>query len=175
MTTAPFYTIWAAIGPLIGVALGVWLTARLQHRLWALDNKKAEYGKVLEKVATYRYKLLNWLALHRPDVTARELAITAYEPRAYEEQRRALAEVQASLSNALRDGLLIQEALIQSGVPAEFERFARSLDVAPGPSITEAAQALESLRSRIIKTAEPDLGMRANLQRCRFLERRKHG
>ena len=39
--------IWAAVGPLIGVGVGSWLTLRTQRKLWVLDNKRAEYRKLL--------------------------------------------------------------------------------------------------------------------------------
>jgi hypothetical protein len=42
-----FLNIWAAVGPLLGVALGSWLTTRNQRRQWILDNKRAEYRKLL--------------------------------------------------------------------------------------------------------------------------------
>lgn len=42
-----FLTICAALGPFIGVLIGSWLTMKIQRRLWILDNKRAEYRKLL--------------------------------------------------------------------------------------------------------------------------------
>jgi len=38
---------WTVIGPLIGVFVGSWLTTKGQHKHWLLDNKRAEYRKLL--------------------------------------------------------------------------------------------------------------------------------
>jgi uncharacterized membrane-anchored protein YjiN (DUF445 family) len=40
-------SIWAAVGPLIGVMLGSYLTVRGQRRQWIADNKKQEYSELL--------------------------------------------------------------------------------------------------------------------------------
>src|SRR5713226_4251307 len=40
-------TIWAAVGPLLGVALGSYLSTRTQRRHWVMDNKKQEYRELL--------------------------------------------------------------------------------------------------------------------------------
>lgn len=45
MTT--FLSIWAAVGPLIGVLLGGYLTMRVQRNHWKLDNKKEEYRELI--------------------------------------------------------------------------------------------------------------------------------
>ncbi len=42
-----FLNIWAAVGPLLGVGLGSWLTMKNQRKQWILDNKRAEYRKLL--------------------------------------------------------------------------------------------------------------------------------
>jgi hypothetical protein len=38
---------WSAIGPLIGVFVGAYLSGRRQKRDWLADNKKAEYRELL--------------------------------------------------------------------------------------------------------------------------------
>jgi hypothetical protein len=38
---------WAAVGPLIGVLVGAYLTGRRQKRDWLADNKKEEYRELL--------------------------------------------------------------------------------------------------------------------------------
>ena len=38
---------WSILGPLVGVMLGAWLATRNQRRHWLLDNKRAEYRKLL--------------------------------------------------------------------------------------------------------------------------------
>ncbi len=45
-----FLNVWAAVGPLMGVALGGWLAMRNQRVLWILDNKRSEYRKLLSTI-----------------------------------------------------------------------------------------------------------------------------
>jgi hypothetical protein len=41
---------WRAIGPLVGVLVGGWITSRNQRRHWFADNKRAEYRELLEQI-----------------------------------------------------------------------------------------------------------------------------
>ena len=47
-----FLNVWAIVGPLIGVALGSWLTTRNQRKHWIADNKKDEYRELLRILNT---------------------------------------------------------------------------------------------------------------------------
>jgi len=49
---------WSAIGPLIGVLVGGWITTRTQRKHWILDNKKAEYSELISTIADSGSKLL---------------------------------------------------------------------------------------------------------------------
>jgi hypothetical protein len=42
-----FLTIWAAVGPLLGIVVGHYLTRSWQRRQWLADNRKDEYRKLL--------------------------------------------------------------------------------------------------------------------------------
>lgn len=42
-----FLTIWAAVGPLVGILVGHHLTASWQRKQWIADNQKDEYRRVL--------------------------------------------------------------------------------------------------------------------------------
>jgi len=42
-----FLTIWAAIGPLLGIVIGHYLTRSWQRSQWIADNQKEEYQKVV--------------------------------------------------------------------------------------------------------------------------------
>jgi hypothetical protein len=42
-----FLGIWAAVGPLVGILVGSYLTTRAQRTYWVLDNKRSEYRKLL--------------------------------------------------------------------------------------------------------------------------------
>jgi hypothetical protein len=38
---------WPAVGPLVGVLIGGWISVRNQRQHWILDNKRAEYRKLM--------------------------------------------------------------------------------------------------------------------------------
>jgi len=42
---------WSAVGPLFGVLVGAWLATNNQRRLWVLDNKRAEYRKLMSTLS----------------------------------------------------------------------------------------------------------------------------
>jgi len=42
-----FLTLWAAVGPLVGILIGHYLVRSWQRRQWLADNQKEEYRKVL--------------------------------------------------------------------------------------------------------------------------------
>ena len=43
--------VWAALGPLVGVCVGAYLTARWQRRVWLADRKKEEYRELVSVLA----------------------------------------------------------------------------------------------------------------------------
>jgi hypothetical protein len=45
-----FYVAWSALGPLLGVLIGGYLTARSQGRKWLADGKTEEYRAVLSAI-----------------------------------------------------------------------------------------------------------------------------
>jgi uncharacterized membrane-anchored protein YhcB (DUF1043 family) len=116
------YKVWAAIGPLIGVLVGAWLTARWQRKRWIQDNKRAEYREVLDALQKYRWHLLNDLAVAAGPLVAEDA-------RSYDERRAALTEAEVSLSNCLADRLFIRKKLARNQrkggfgkIPSEFEQ-----------------------------------------------------
>ncbi|MGH9689286.1 MAG: hypothetical protein ACRD5K_19635 [Candidatus Acidiferrales bacterium] len=42
---------WPALGPLVGIFIGVFLTTRTQKRQWIRDNKRTEYRELLTTIA----------------------------------------------------------------------------------------------------------------------------
>jgi len=53
------YAIWAAVGPLIGVLIGSFLTSRTQRAHWLADNKKQEYRELLTVLSEAYTQLLH--------------------------------------------------------------------------------------------------------------------
>ncbi|MCU1270724.1 MAG: hypothetical protein JWN74_2018 [Acidobacteriaceae bacterium] len=50
---------WAAIGPLVGVLIGAFLTSRIQRRQWLSDRKREEYHELLSTItAAYQEMML---------------------------------------------------------------------------------------------------------------------
>jgi hypothetical protein len=47
MATIKFGAIWAALGPLVGVGVGQYLTHHFQKERWSADSKKKEYKELL--------------------------------------------------------------------------------------------------------------------------------
>lgn len=41
------YRAWSVLGPLVGIAIGSYLTTHSQKTHWVLDNRRAEYRKLL--------------------------------------------------------------------------------------------------------------------------------
>jgi hypothetical protein len=41
------FAVWAAVGPLVGIVIGHYLTRSWQRSQWIADNRKEEYRKVL--------------------------------------------------------------------------------------------------------------------------------
>jgi hypothetical protein len=49
---------WFAVGPLVGVLIGGYITNRTQKRQWILDSKRTEYRELISAVADATGKLL---------------------------------------------------------------------------------------------------------------------
>ena len=67
-----FLNIWAIFGPLLGIVLGSWLTTRNQRQHWKLDNKCAEYRKLLTTIADAGSKMVVHYGTMPYVVTGRE-------------------------------------------------------------------------------------------------------
>jgi hypothetical protein len=65
-----FLSVWAAVGPLVGVLLGAYLATRAQKQHWILDSKKEEYRELLSTLTQSFNVLLDYHAPmvgHGPD------------------------------------------------------------------------------------------------------------
>ena len=61
--------VWAVVGPLVGIAVGAWLTTLRQKREWVADNKKEEYRELLAAISQALSVHLHWNSqfVHGPD------------------------------------------------------------------------------------------------------------
>jgi len=64
---------WSILGPLVGVLLGAWLATRNQRRHWLLDNKRAEYRKLLTTLSECASKCV--IAYGRSTAEGRDLRV----------------------------------------------------------------------------------------------------
>src|SRR4029077_15758703 len=96
-----FLNIWAAVGPLMGVALGGWLTMRNQRMLWILDNKRSEYRKLLSTITRDYTTCMN--------IYAGRTALSGAEQR-----RREKAHLEAL--NVIRDRLFIAKEVSEMDI-----------------------------------------------------------
>lgn len=174
MTTARLYAIWAAIGPLVGVIIGAWLSEHWQHRRWILDNKTAEYRGILDALTACHIQLLAFIGI----CTYAPAKLTLQREALIASEQRALAEKAVSLSQAMADRLFIRKALAKRGVRQEFgnlalDNFLDALCAMPDGSsapadstgltrarITQVAEALETLHKTIAEIADEDLGLK---------------
>jgi|SRR5580658_1374804 hypothetical protein len=97
--------IWAAVGPLMGVVLGGWLTMRNQRMLWILDNKRSEYRKLLTTITRDYTTFLN--------VYAGRVALSGAD-----ERRREKAHLEAL--NVIRDRLFIAKEVSEMDIASKW-------------------------------------------------------
>ncbi|HXX24109.1 MAG TPA: hypothetical protein VEO19_13255 [Terriglobia bacterium] len=150
MTLGKFFAIWAAVGPLVGVVVGGFLTAWWQRRQWILDNKAREYREALDALEAYRRNLLNLLATQ------------AYVPisRNTSEAATALGQSQVHLDNVLVDRIFTLDAVARSGVRDDLMRFYQSQNSATPPTVTQSTQTMADLHLKLLETAVTDLKLK---------------
>ena len=105
-----FLKVSAILGPFVGILIGSWLTMKVQRKLWILDNKRAEYRKLLTTLTDAGSKLIVFYGAMPGVVTAKEqIAIgeTARKSANLIYNRLFIADVIVKLNIALRwqDGI----------------------------------------------------------------------
>ena len=50
---------WSGIGPLVGVAVGAWLTRSWQRKQWTLEAKRTEYRELIGTLSKSVHTLVN--------------------------------------------------------------------------------------------------------------------
>ena len=94
---AIFLNVWAVVGPLVGVALGSWLATKNQRKHWLMDNKRAEYRKLLTTLSDCGSKFLTVYG-HVPALTDST-------------ERRMIREAARSSANVIYNRLFIASEL----------------------------------------------------------------
>lgn len=101
-------TIWAALGPLVGILIGHYLVRSWQRRQWIADNQKEEYRKVL--AGLNRLNLLLAQQHYGENVDAQEIK-----------------QAQEEITIALNTSLFIADFLEKSKVVGDVFNAARKL------------------------------------------------
>ena len=129
--------LWAALGPLVGVLIGAYITNRNQRKHWVADSKKQEFRELLG-ILTRSYDEI--LEKHTPMV--------AYTP---EDQRRH-AEAEKSALAVIRDRILIAREL--EGIKLEQRWMLAMLKLDSQHDSLGFSAEFSRLRAEILKAAE---------------------
>jgi hypothetical protein len=149
LTADIFYRMWAVVGPLVGVGLGAWLTARWQRKKWILDNKVAEYRSILDALNSYRRKLATFNALYGPGSDG---VLIKERHEAQMDMFQALDAV----NNAFADRIFIRQTVEKSGARNDWDKFNGMLSSKP---VHELLKQLESLHDELLKASLDDLNL----------------
>jgi hypothetical protein len=144
--------IWGIVGSLIGVVVGVWLTARWQHSQWIRDNKRAEYREIFDALNGFRWRLSHFQAIYGE---------SPFVDRDAEGQKRdrqeGVMEALTSAVSALGDRIFIRESVLRSHVIQEFQGFYHALQTDNAPDVAQAAHTLGVLHGKLLLMAWRDL------------------
>jgi hypothetical protein len=130
------WTAWIAVGPLVGVSLGGYLTSRSQRRKWLADNKKDEYRELIAQLV----KSFDEIRLFVEDSTVPGFD-TAYE----------LAIVLNRPLMVIRDRIFISKEITELEVS---KRWGRAVDGFRGDrDVRKFASAFEDIRKSMVEKA----------------------
>jgi hypothetical protein len=116
-----FYSIWAAIGPLVGLGFGAWLQARGQHTQWRRDNIRQECRELLGQFSVNLFAFIDWqksVLLGKVDAT----------PAAVAEYDRAVLDLHRNLGSRLLIATEIKDMRIAARWEAALDRFRKHSD-----------------------------------------------
>jgi hypothetical protein len=149
LIAAHFYQVWAAIGPLVGVILGAWLTARWQRKKWILDNKTAEYRGILDALNSYRFMLIDYHAHYYPGATG-------FLMKDKHDAQIALARANDAVTNGFADRIFTRMAVDQSGAREDWSTCAKMFSAGP-IDINPTLKVLDGTHDKLVKASQADL------------------
>ena len=152
ITADNFYKVWAAVGPLVGVVIGAWLSARWERRKWVLDNKTAEYRGILDALNSYRPILTEYYALYR-------ISLVAVPAQKKYDDTIALAKALDAVTNAFDDRIFTRQAIAQSGARNDWNSFANKLR-SDKSDLDELLKMVDSIHGKLVKASQVDLKLR---------------
>ena len=137
---------------MIGVVVGVWLTARWQRRQWIEDNKRTEYRETFDAINEFRWRLTHYQALYCESPFVDQKA----EGQKFQRQEGIMEALSATIST-MADRMFIRKAVLDSGIIQEFQNFYHGLEEGKLRASGEAAQALAEMHLKLLQTAWRDL------------------
>jgi hypothetical protein len=139
-----FLQIWSALGPLIGIGLGAYLTRSWQRKQWSLDNKKTEYRELISTLSRSVQRIIHNVPL--PSYAG--LAVVNPE----EEKEILLANVDAR--SVIHDRIFIHSRLQSENILERWRLLATELKPAG------VLEHWEQLHAILVKAAQDELGIK---------------
>jgi hypothetical protein len=149
ITVANIYAVWAAVGPLVGVALGAWLSSRWQRKKWILDNKTAEYRGILDALNSYRSALIEYCALYK-------IGLVAVPAQKMHDDLVALAKALDAVTNAFADRIFTRQAIAESGARNDWSAFGEKLH-SDKSDLDELVKLVNNIHGKLVKASQDDL------------------
>jgi len=144
------YQLWAAVGPLVGVAFGAWLAAHWQRQKWILDNKTAEYRSLFDALSAYRIVLTEYYALY-------EFANAVVTAQKRYDDDLALARAYGAVTDAFADRIFTRQAIAKSGARKEWNSYAQKMLPKQKPDMSERNRILDSVHDKLVQASQDDL------------------
>jgi hypothetical protein len=149
ITMDGFYRLWAVLGPLAGVCLGAWLTARWQRKKWILDNKASEYRGILDALNSYRFALVEYYSLYK-------IALIAMPAQKKYEDQITFAKAGEAVTNALADRIFTYPAVEATSARKDWSAIADELR-AEKSDLNKLLKMVDGLHDKLVKTSRDDL------------------
>lgn len=132
--------LWTLLGVIVGATVSSYLTARLHHKQWVMDNKKAEYRELLDALHAY-YRAVLWSRWSGGHV---------------QQSGPTEADTMALMWSALSNRLFVRVALVEGGIHRDFQKLTRSLRSENPPNKEDWAKAWYSLHRKLLRVAWKD-------------------
>jgi hypothetical protein len=146
------YQLWAAVGPLVGVSVGAWLSARWQRKKWILDNKTSEYRSLFDALSAYRFVLTEYHALY-------EIAMAVVPAQKKYDDDIKLARAMNSVTDAFADRIFTRRAIAKSGARNDWRAYSERLKN-HSPDLDECTKTISAIHAKLVNTCQEDLQFR---------------
>ena len=146
------YPVWAAVGPLVGVAVGAWLSARWQRQKWILDNKTEEFRSLFDALSSYRSVLIEYHTLYKSVM----VAVSAQKK--YDDDV-AFARATDLVTNTFADRIFTRQSILNSGARDDWSSYGKKQLSQQPPDMDECLKILDAIHRKLVKASQDDLGL----------------